>query len=92
MTSVLHSFVSRLMVLFSWAVSLLCASPQAVMFSKMKHPDLEFYQCRVQFIDSDTVYIIYNLSFLVLVYFFPLCCLLVSYVFIIYLVRGRYTL
>jgi hypothetical protein len=32
--------------------------------------------------DSDTLYMIYHLSFLVFVYFLPLCCLLVSYIFI----------
>ena len=40
-------------------------------------------------IDSDTVYKIYNLSFLLFVYFLPLCCLLVSYIFIIHLIRRR---
>ena len=99
------------MVFFSWVLSLLFASPQAFMFSKMKHPYLEFYQCTNNMvierysqlvvegdkdfylfhgIESDTIYMIYHLSFLVLVYFLPLCCLLVSYVFIIYLIRKRY--
>ena len=38
-------------------------------------------------VNSDTVYLIYNLSFLIFVYFFPLACLLISYIFIIYLIR-----
>ena len=40
-------------------------------------------------IDSDTLYTIYHLSFLIFVYFLPLCCLLVSYIFIIHLIRRR---
>ena len=99
------------MVLFSWVVSLVLSSPQALMFRKMKHPHLEFYQCTTNMvienistvvmdgakatyfffgIDSDTVYMIYHLSFLVFVYFLPLCCLLVSYIFIIHLIRRRF--
>ena len=96
------------MVLFSWVVSFVLSSPQALMFRKMKHPNLEFYQCTTNMvienystvvkdgdkatyfffgIDSDTIYMIYHLSFLVIVYFLPLCCLLVSCIFIIHLIR-----
>ena len=39
--------------------------------------------------DSDTLYMIYHLSFLIFVYFLPLCCLVVSYIFIIHLIRRR---
>ena len=35
----------RMMVCISWLVSLILASPQAIMFRKLKHPSLEFYQC-----------------------------------------------
>ena len=99
------------MVLFSWVVSFVLSTPQALMFRKMKHPNLEFYQCTTNMvienystvvmdddkatyfffgIHSDTVYMIYHLSFLVFVYFLPLCCLLVSYIFIIHLIRRRF--
>jgi hypothetical protein len=101
------------MVLFSWVVSFFLSSPQALtlMFRKMKHPNLEFYQCTTKMvienystmvmegdeatyfffgIDSDTVYKIYHLSFLLFVYFLPLCCLLVSYIFIVHLIRRLY--
>ena len=104
------TFISmfRLMVFFSWVVSIILSSPQAIMFRKMKHPYLEFYQCTNKMvvenyshlvvegdkaryfffgIDSDTVYMIYHLSFLLFVYFMPLFCLLVSYIFIIHLIR-----
>ena len=98
------------MVLFSWVVSLVLSSPQALMFRKMKHPNLEFYQCTTNMViesyselvvegdkafylfygmDSDTLYMIYHLSFLIFVYFLPLCCLVVSYIFIIHLIRRR---
>ena len=101
------------MVLFSWVVSLVFASPQVFMFSKMKHPYLEFYQCTNNMViesysqlvvegdnafflfygfDPDTVYMMYDLSFLVFVYFLPLFFLLVSYIFIIYNIRSRYVL
>ena len=33
------------MVALSWVVSIILASPQAFMFRKLKHPDIEFYQC-----------------------------------------------
>ena len=42
-------------------------------------------------VDSDTVYLLYHLSFLIFVYFLPLSCLLVSYSFIIYLIRRSET-
>ena len=35
----------RMMVCISWTISLALASPQALMFRKLKHPSLEFYQC-----------------------------------------------
>ena len=98
------------MVLFSWVLSFVLSSPQAMLFRKMKHPDMEFYQCTTKMvienistvvmdgdkakyyffgIESDIVYKIYHLSFLVFVYFLPLCCLLVSYIFIIHFIRRR---
>ena len=33
------------MVGVSWFISLLLASPQAIMFRKLKHPAVDFYQC-----------------------------------------------
>ena len=33
------------MVFLAWLTSLLLSSPQALMFRKLKHPMLEFYQC-----------------------------------------------
>ena len=33
------------MVFISWVVSILLSCPQALMFRKLKHPSLEFYQC-----------------------------------------------
>ena len=35
----------RLMVSMSWIVSIILALPQAFIFRKLKHPDMEFYQC-----------------------------------------------
>jgi hypothetical protein len=34
-----------MMVAFSWVVSILLSLPQALVFRKLKHPELEFYQC-----------------------------------------------
>jgi hypothetical protein len=33
------------MVSMSWVVSILLSLPQALVFRKLKHPQLEFYQC-----------------------------------------------
>ena len=33
------------MVVISWVISILLSLPQAIMFRKMKHPLVEFYQC-----------------------------------------------
>ena len=100
------------MVVFSWIISLMLSSPQAIMFRKVKHPYLEFCQCTTNMaienysvlvvkgdkalylfhgIDTDTIYMIYNLSFLIFVYFLPLCCLIISYIFIFCLIRRRFS-
>ena len=34
-----------MMVCISWLISLTLASPQALMFRKLKHPSLDFHQC-----------------------------------------------
>ena len=34
-----------MMVCISWVISLTLASPQALMFRKLKHPSLDFHQC-----------------------------------------------
>ena len=41
----LKIFLTRVMVLCCWVVSLLLSLPQAIMFRKLKNPHLEFYQC-----------------------------------------------
>ena len=33
------------MVLCSWLLTIICSSPQAIMFRVLKHPTKEFYQC-----------------------------------------------
>ena len=33
------------MVLSSWLITILCSSPQAIMFRVLKHPTKDFYQC-----------------------------------------------
>ena len=38
-------------------------------------------------INLETIYFAYHLSFLVFVYFLPLSCFIISYVFIIYLMK-----
>ena len=37
--------LARVMVLCCWVVSFILSFPQAIMFRKLKHPHLEFYQC-----------------------------------------------
>ena len=37
--------LARVMVLCCWVVSIILSFPQAIMFRKLKHPYLEFYQC-----------------------------------------------
>ena len=37
--------ILRIMVGISWLISLILASPQALMFRKLKHPSLDFHQC-----------------------------------------------
>merc|ERR1712024_127977 len=36
---------ARLMVLGSWVFTLICSSPQAIIWRVLKHPTKEFYQC-----------------------------------------------
>ena len=36
---------ARLMVITAWLLTVISASPQAVIFRVLKHPDTEFYQC-----------------------------------------------
>ena len=100
------------MVFFAWVVSFMLSIPQAMMFRKVKHPNLEFYQCTTNMaienysvlvvqgdkalylfhgIDTDIIYMIYHLSFLIFVYFLPLCCLIISYIFIIYRLSRRFS-
>ena len=104
----LMTFHFRMMVGFSWFISLLLASPQAIMFRKLKHPAVEFYQCTTTLVveeyanlvvedgntkfvliglDSNTIYIIYHLSFLFFVFFFPLTFLIITHIVIIKLIQ-----
>ena len=41
------------MVAISWIVSSLLALPQAFMFRKLKHPEIDFYQCTTTFAIED---------------------------------------
>ena len=39
------TLIYRMMVLGSWIFTIICSSPQAIIFRVLKHPTKEFYQC-----------------------------------------------
>ena len=47
---------SRFMVTMSWVISIILALPQAFMFRKLKHPEIEFYQCTTTMAIEDSSY------------------------------------
>ena len=44
------------MVTMSWVISIILALPQAFMFRKLKHPEIEFYQCTTTMAIEDASY------------------------------------
>ena len=44
------------MVTMSWVISIILALPQAFMFRKLKHPEIEFYQCTTTMAIEDSSY------------------------------------
>ena len=98
----------RMMVFIAYLITIMFASPQAIIFRVLKHPDKEFYQCTTTLVveeyadvvvdddqtkfvllgmDSSTIYIIYHLSFLFFVFFFPLTFLIITHIVIIKLIQ-----